>query len=352
MAEAKKKSKDDSVEKLLQSGFETIVRAFEIKASQYSDKIKTLQNRSIDLSSKIDLLKQEIEMLKRENAYYKQQSKQMQDENHSLKKALDLAKTKILQTDRILSTNFPFTNEINFKDNKKNLKNLHGRYKTLGDIRKEILIDNNQNEDHKSNFLYSELTERGNNNFYEESKLNKTNTSRLFKTKSFDKLVTNCNAKNTPLTTYENNNAKIRGKLFSYSRKQLNDNCPLTDRINVPHSTKRSKNYNIINPKFNYYKKIDSHFLNKKDCLNEETEDNYNMNSNNNDLIKNNNDNILLLNLQNQNYTEQTNANDTQENDLETENKNDNEDDIYKLKLNKINDCSGIDSMSSKENEM
>ena len=72
-----KMSQDANIDNLLQTGFETIVQAFELKTTTYQATIKEQNNTISELQTKLKLLKEEMEILKQENAFYKKENEQL-----------------------------------------------------------------------------------------------------------------------------------------------------------------------------------------------------------------------------------------------------------------------------------
>ena len=92
---------------LLQKGLNCIVEAFDLKGKISHDKIKELEKLIIELKSKINILTEEMEMIKTENMYYKNQNERLKKDNNNIKNIKELE-------------NPYFDFEINKKQNKQN----------------------------------------------------------------------------------------------------------------------------------------------------------------------------------------------------------------------------------------
>jgi hypothetical protein len=72
-------------EDLLQKGFNCIVEAFDLKGKISEEKIIELETLVKELKTKLNILNEEMEMIKRENLYYKTQNERLMKDNNSLK---------------------------------------------------------------------------------------------------------------------------------------------------------------------------------------------------------------------------------------------------------------------------
>ena len=72
-------------EDLLQKGFNCIVEAFDLKGKINEEKIIELETLVKELKTQLNILNEEMEMIKRENLYYKTQNERLMKDNNSLK---------------------------------------------------------------------------------------------------------------------------------------------------------------------------------------------------------------------------------------------------------------------------
>lgn len=79
---------NSSIEQLLQSGFETIVQAFELKSTSFQQVISEQSKKITELQSKITVLNDQIAMLKQENSFYKKENERLSEQNLKFEKKL------------------------------------------------------------------------------------------------------------------------------------------------------------------------------------------------------------------------------------------------------------------------
>ena len=204
---------ENNLENLLQTGFDTINQAFDLNKNYYESKIKELSRTINDYLNKETLFKEEIDMLKRENSYYKKLNDILKNENNSLKLSIHSSnnenKTYSNEEDE---KNFIFDhNKINNNNNNENLQ-------TNEDI--DLLLNKNP------------LTER--------------------KEKNDFKYNNNYNKNNSTLNIKRNSNYF---SLYNNDKYKLNNNNNIKNNYSNDfnfYSKKSSNNYN------NFYKKNNS----------------------------------------------------------------------------------------------
>jgi regulator of replication initiation timing len=88
-------SNDTQIDELLQTGFETIVQAFELKTTSIQNILNENSSKIADLEQQIKLYKEEITLLKQENTFIKNENKQLQEENSKLTSSLQASQSKL-----------------------------------------------------------------------------------------------------------------------------------------------------------------------------------------------------------------------------------------------------------------
>ena len=73
-----------NIDHLLQTGFETIVQAFELKSATLQATINEQNGKISELQNKIKLLKEEMNIIKEENLFYKKENEQLRQTNMKL----------------------------------------------------------------------------------------------------------------------------------------------------------------------------------------------------------------------------------------------------------------------------
>jgi hypothetical protein len=74
-----------NIEQLLQSGFETIVQAFELKSTTLQTTINEQNDIIKEYQNKINILKEEINLLSKENSFYKTENNKLKHIQRSIK---------------------------------------------------------------------------------------------------------------------------------------------------------------------------------------------------------------------------------------------------------------------------
>lgn len=88
-------NQESNIDQLLQTGFETIVQAFELKNTTYQATIKEHISTISDLKTKIKILKEEMEILKQENSFYKKENEQLRITNMKLNSSLRTSQNRL-----------------------------------------------------------------------------------------------------------------------------------------------------------------------------------------------------------------------------------------------------------------
>ena len=86
---------ESQIEQLLQTGFETIVQAFELKNTQTQNIINTQSSKIRELEQQISLYKEEIAILKQEQDFYKKENNHLRETNKKLNTSLKSSQTKL-----------------------------------------------------------------------------------------------------------------------------------------------------------------------------------------------------------------------------------------------------------------
>ena len=86
---------ESQIEQLLQTGFETIVQAFELKNTQTQNIINNQSSKIRELEQQITLFKEEIEILKQEQDFYKKENSHLRETNKKLNTSLKSSQTKL-----------------------------------------------------------------------------------------------------------------------------------------------------------------------------------------------------------------------------------------------------------------
>lgn len=158
-------SQESNIEQLLQTGFETIVQAFELKNTTYQASLKEQATQLNELQSKITILKEEIEILKQENSFYKKENEQLRLANMKLNSSLRNSQNRLKtirnsineEKDYInyCNTNANESNNTNFIDGESALNNDNEMPLTeRRDVQKKIKVNNTRPKTKSVNNLY------------------------------------------------------------------------------------------------------------------------------------------------------------------------------------------------------
>ncbi len=153
---------ENNINKLLESGFETIIQAFKLKGNSYEIQLNDKNKKIINLKNKIQILQQEIEMIKNENIYFKSQIEQHKKKNSIIStinttRNYDKKKrneTLYLQNDSVKNTN---NDILNYKNNNNSSNNNNKKYNNSVKIRTNKLF---QKCDSIENCEENNITER------------------------------------------------------------------------------------------------------------------------------------------------------------------------------------------------
>ena len=195
---------ENNLENLLQTGFDTINQAFDLNKNYYESKLKELSRTINDYLNKETLFKEEIDMLKRENSYYKKLNDILKNENNSLKLSIHSSNNE----------NKTYSNEEDEKnfifDNNKINNNNNENLQTNEDI--DLLLNKNPltERKEKNDFKY-------NNNYNKNnSTLNIKRNSNYFSLYNNDKYKLNNKNNNNIKNNYSND-------FNFYSKKSSNN---------------------------------------------------------------------------------------------------------------------------------
>ena len=158
-------SQKSNIDQLLQTGFETIVQAFELKNTTYQASLKEQAIQLNELQSKITILKEEIEILKQENSFYKKENEQLRLANMKLNSSLRNSQNRLKtirnsineEKDYInyCNTNANDSNNTNFIDGESALNNENEMPLTeRRDVQKKIKVNNTKQKTKSVNNLY------------------------------------------------------------------------------------------------------------------------------------------------------------------------------------------------------
>ena len=119
---------DKNINKLLQTGFDTISQAFQLKGNSYEFQLSEKNKKINNLKNKINLLKQEIEMIKNKNIYFKSQIEQFKKNNNisfsvMTPKNLDKKTQSSIQIFPNETTNKSINDSIVIQNNNNNINN-------------------------------------------------------------------------------------------------------------------------------------------------------------------------------------------------------------------------------------
>ena len=237
---------DKNINKLLQTGFDTISQAFQLKGNSYEFQLSEKNKKINNLKNKINLLKQEIEMIKNENIYFKSQIEQFKKNNNisfsvMTPKNLDKKTQSSIQIFPNETTNKSINDSIVIQNNNNNINNENNN------IYNNLLSFKTNNIKKPNSIQNTELNITEQNNFdivYEKSghyKKRKNNSNRtLYKN----------------LNSYSSSNLNNNNKEESKTRKRRNNSLcdiPLSDNKNytikyLNENLKDNKNYQSHNP--------------------------------------------------------------------------------------------------------
>jgi regulator of replication initiation timing len=103
------------LDQLIESGIDIIYQTFKSNIGNYIDQVKKQKKTINDLTKKIDLMKEEIGMIQRENQYYKVQNEQLKNEIEKLNKVVNSIKGKLTKFDFKINSKGMIEN-INYKN--------------------------------------------------------------------------------------------------------------------------------------------------------------------------------------------------------------------------------------------
>ena len=159
-------SQDINIDNLLQTGFETIVQAFELKTTAYQATLKEQNSTINELQTKLKLLKDEIEILKQENAFYKKENEQLRHNNLKLNSLLKNSKNRLMNIKHSMkeeNDDYSNTNE-----NECELNDTDNEYSKPLTDRREIQRKTNK-ENTKLNLFSHMNSHRSSSNIYSKN---------------------------------------------------------------------------------------------------------------------------------------------------------------------------------------
>ena len=218
-------NQESNIDQLLQTGFETIVQAFELKNTTYQATIKEQTSTITDLKTKIKLLKEEIEILKQENSFYKKENEQLRITNMKLNSSLRTSQNR-LKTIR---------NSINEEKDYVNYYNTNAN---------ESSSNINEGESGYNQENQTPLTDRRDHQYQKKVKSEK-NKNNGFRKNPFGHLTSN----NSSSNLYNNNND-------SNTNSKINKYGHIETRINTLKKNLSSRNEVTLNPHRSINEKI------------------------------------------------------------------------------------------------
>jgi hypothetical protein len=177
-----------SPDNLLQKGLNFIVEAFDLKGKISHDKIKELEKLIIELKSKINILTEEMEMIKTENMYYKNQNEKLKKDITNFKNIKELEnpyfdfeinQQQNKQNNMYISIVSDDDNNTSLNENENNINIIHKRNRNLNKSNFKIPPEkhdriNNYGSLSSRNSIspLRNLNDVSNNNFSDEKKSN------------------------------------------------------------------------------------------------------------------------------------------------------------------------------------
>ena len=196
-----KKTDIKDAEDILKKGVENIYQSFNLTHKTYKDKISLLEKDVNNLTQKLETLKKEIEMIQRENKYYKEKNEKLTNEIDKMNKIVNNIKGKLTDDeaiDEIIKNDKKYYNQANFS-----------KYK------------------HNGNYLY---------NIYKNNAIiNNTNTTKNGKSKMINYFMNNNNDYNDVKYLKKNNteNNYIKNKNYINERKENNDDSFINLKLDI-----------------------------------------------------------------------------------------------------------------------
>lgn len=268
-------------DQLIECGIDTICQTFKSNIGNYIDQVKEQKKIINELTKKLELMKEEIGMIQRENQYYKVQNEQLKNEIEKLNKVVNSIKGKLTKFD------FKINNKGIIENiNNKNI-NINSDNKLLFTNRPRGYIPFN-NFLKKDNFTYNDIQYNNNNknNIFSRDRSFK-NLDKNSKTIRFDINRFHIDDINESDINNVDNNIDIEQELNIDNFKK---NFNVDNNINL-NLMNEKKNINIIKSQKQKY----THLKNKKiepNCLSDLIDTNANFQNNTiNIKLKDNNRN-------------------------------------------------------------
>ena len=179
------KSEAKEAEEILEKGVEDIYLSFNLINKNYQEKIVIMEKEINNLSQKVETLIKELEMIQRENKYYKENNNKLKNEIEKLNRIVnnikgkltndDLEINKFMKTDNIMNLDFM---KFYSKDNTNNkFKNNNNNFYLYNAYKNSIYNENKKNE--KNNLIHFYMDNQNESLTYnkEEKENGKNNSS-------------------------------------------------------------------------------------------------------------------------------------------------------------------------------
>ena len=287
-------SEINEVDDILQKGIDNIYYSFNLIHKNYKDKISLLENEINNLLQKLETMKKELEMVQRENKYYKDNNNKLKNEIEKLNKIINNIKGKLTDGDEELNQHIKTENNKNtnlrkfysknnerFKNNNK--LNLYNTYKNT------IYNENIKKQRIKPNLLN-----------YDSEKKEELNSS--------PDLELNINDINHKKINYRENEGKYKYPntfhcRFKTAHASREEKIKINDFIEKSEDIQRNSKKNKKPKNFKRDKSLNSEII----YLDDKEENKENLIKNNFDLIQNSNSKPLQNSINNLNNAYSTN---------------------------------------------
>ena len=246
-------SQDANIDNLLQTGFETIVQAFELKTTTYQATIKEQNNTISELQTKLKLLKEEMEILKQENAFYKKENEQLRHKNLKLSSSLKNSQSRLMNIKHSIKeennyNNYSNTNETEsaLNDNDTEHEYLNDQCKPLTD-RREIQRKTNK-ENTKTNLFSHMSSHRSSSNIYSKNSKHVPTSLHSIKKNMSSRNEATILPYKTTLDPYSTNGMhQINSPLSHSNSMKFNQRCQNSYQCNDYNQYDDNNNSNVSN---------------------------------------------------------------------------------------------------------
>ena len=331
--------KFSNIDQLLQTGFETIVQAFDLKNTYYESKIKELMKSLNDYQNKINVIQEELEMIKREDIYLKNQNEELKNENLNitnkykilLKNFSDLKNEKINIGNNNIEETETEIKDISITDYEDNL--LKRTEKALTKKNNKNIDDEQINYNNSFNIPPLRNIKKNNDLIFNKNFFNtKNNYTHYSSTPKNNFLYNNYNTHKHNLKSEQFNNTSInlsKKKNFTNSKHFITNNDDLNSvkylKRNLSHQKYNENNYNNYDK---IYSLNDNNNTNNKikeinfDMIELNNHDNKIKNYTDREIYNHNYENNRNYNINNENNIYLKNYNRTNENNIELKKNN------------------------------